>query len=104
MDRVGNIGDRAVVPAGGAESVPLFRRNHPVTTFVFPIGAKPVGLTGGGERYPIGAAGLHGAHQALIRKIAKLGDRTVRIWCSRTEAFVGNADREKASPRSPRVA
>ena len=50
----------------------LIRRNHPVTTFVFPIGAKPIGLIGGGEGFPIGAARLHGAQYALIRKVAKL--------------------------------
>src|ERR1700730_9474790 len=54
MYGVGNVGDRAVVPAGGAESVMLIRCNHPVTAFVFPIGAKPIGLIGGAERYPIG--------------------------------------------------
>ena len=72
MYGVGNVGDRAVVPAGGAESIMLIRCNHPVTAFVFPIGAKSIGLIGGGERYPIGAARLHGAQYALIRKVAKL--------------------------------
>ena len=50
----------------------FIRRNHPVTTFVFPIGAKPIGLIGGGERFPIGATRLHGAQHTLIRKVAKL--------------------------------
>ena len=52
--------------------VRLCRRNHPVTTFVLPIGAKPIGLIGEGEGFPIGAARLHGAQHALIRKVAKL--------------------------------
>jgi hypothetical protein len=72
IDGVGNIGDRAVVPAGGAESVMLIRRNHPVTAFMFPIGAKPINLTGEGKRCPVGAARLRGAQHALLQKVAKL--------------------------------
>ena len=50
----------------------LIWRNHPVTTFVLPIGTKPIGLIGGGERFPIGATRLHGAQHTLIRKVAKI--------------------------------
>ena len=39
---------------------------------MFPIGAKPIDLIGGGERFPIGAARLHGAQHDLMGKVAKL--------------------------------
>ena len=59
------------MPAGGAESVMLIRCNHPVTTFMFPIGAKPISLTGEGKRCPVGPVRLHGAEYSSIRKVAK---------------------------------
>ncbi len=69
--RKAEIGDGAVVTAGGAERLGLISRHQPVADAIFGIGAEAVALAGRRERAPEAVDRFEGGDDRLFRQVAQ---------------------------------